>query len=149
MDNKPNPIPEGYSTITPYFIVRNAALFIDFLKNAFDAQERYRMPGPNGEIMHAEFMIGDSIIMMGEAGGEWQPTSNSLYLYVPDVDATYQSALNAGATSIQKVSNQFYGDRSGGVRDPFGNTWFISTHVEDVSQEEMEKRMAQHNQAST
>jgi PhnB protein len=149
MENKPNPIPEGYSTITPYFIVRNAALFIDFLKNAFDAQERYLIPGPNGGIMHAEFMIGDSILMMGEAGGEWQPTFNSLYLYVPDVDAAYQSAINAGATSIQEVSNQFYGDRSGGVRDPFGNTWFISTHVEDVSEEEMEKRMAQFNQAST
>jgi uncharacterized glyoxalase superfamily protein PhnB len=135
-----NPIPEGYHTITPYLIVESAAKLIDFLKQAFDAQELHRMARPDGGIMHAEVRIGDSRIMMGEATGEWKPMPGSLYVYVNDTDTVYKRALQAGATSLMEPADQFYGDRNGGVKDPVGNMWWIATHKEDVPPEELAKR---------
>jgi PhnB protein len=137
----PKPIPEGYTTVTPYLCVSDAAKLIDFLKQAFDAQLLFKMDGPGGRIMHAEMTIGDSRIMLGqpEPGKE---THAMIHLYMPDADASYKRALAAGATSVREPADQFYGDRSGGVRDEFGNQWYIATHVEDVTPEEMDRRMA-------
>jgi len=134
------PIPEGYHAVTPCLIVSEASQLIDFLKRAFDAQEIFRMPGPDGAIMHAEMKIGDSMIMLGEASEEWKPMPCALYHYVNDADAVYKRALQAGATSIMEPADQFYGDRHGGVKDPSGNTWWIATHKEDVAPEELKKR---------
>lgn len=137
----PNPVPQGYSTVTPYLCVTDAPKLIEFLKQAFDAQLLFKMDGPGGRIMHAEMTIGDSRIMLAqpEPGKE---TNAMIHLYMPEVDAVYKRALAAGATSVREPADQFYGDRSAGVRDQFGNQWYIATHVEDVSQEEMERRMA-------
>jgi PhnB protein len=134
------PIPEGYHTVTPYLVVEGAAKLIDFLKQAFDAEETFRMPMPDGSIMHAEVKIGDSMVMMGEASDKWKAMPCAIYLYVNDADAVYRRALKAGATSTMESSDQFYGDRQGGVKDPSGNTWWIATHKEDVSSEELKKR---------
>jgi PhnB protein len=137
-----NYIPDGYHTVTPYLTVRGASKLLDFLKTAFDAQETVRMMRPDGTIGHAEVRIGDSAVMLGEASAEWKQTSATLYLYVKDADATYASALRAGATSLREPANQFYGDRHGAVTDPLGNSWWIATHIEDVSADEMKKRSA-------
>jgi PhnB protein len=134
------PIPEGFHRVTPYLVVREVPKLLDFLKQAFDAQEIMRMPQPDGTIMHAEVRIGDSLIMMGEARGEHKPMPGSLYLYVDDTDATFKRALQAGATSTMEPANQFYGDRSAGVIDPVGNHWWIATHIEDVPPEELARR---------
>ena len=134
------PIPDGYHSVTPYLTVPGAAKLLDFLKQAFEAQELHRMPRPDGTIMHAEVRIGDSLVMMGEPMGSAQPLFGSLYLYVHDVDAVYKRALQAGATSTSEPADQFYGDRSAGVKDPVGNQWWIATHQEDVPPEEMTKR---------
>jgi PhnB protein len=134
------PIPEGYHTITPYVVVEGAAKFIEFLTQAFDAKVKERMDRPDGKVAHAEVCLGDSILMLGEATAEAQPQSAGIYLYVPDVDATYRRALAAGATSEAEPSNQFYGDRNARVRDAWGNFWGIATHVEDVPPEEMKRR---------
>jgi PhnB protein len=134
------PIPDGYHTVTPYLVVQGVPALIDFLKQAFDAQEIMRIPRPDGAIMHAEVRIGDSAVMMGEAMGEFQPMPGSIHLYVNDADATYQRALQAGATSIMEPADQFYGDRSAGVVDPVGNRWWIATHQEDVPPEELARR---------
>jgi PhnB protein len=137
----PNPVPAGYATVTPYLCVTDAGKLIEFLKQAFDAQLLFKMDGPGGRIMHAEMTIGDSRIMLAqpEPGKE---TNAMIHLYLPDVDAVYKRALAAGATSVREPADQFYGDRSAGVRDQFGNHWYIATHVEDVSEEEMQRRMA-------
>ena len=134
------PIPEGYHTVTPYLVVKGVAKLIDFLKQAFDAKEMHRTTQPDGTIMHAEVRIGDSAVMMGEARNEAQSMPGSIYLYVNDTDATYKRAIQAGATSIMEPADQFYGDRNGGVKDPVGNHWWIATHIEDVSSEELAKR---------
>lgn len=134
-------VPEGYRTVTPYLIVNDADRLLQFVKTAFNAQVKQEHRLPDGTVMHADVLIGDSHVMMGQASGRWRPMTGSILLYVPDVDATYQAALRAGGKSIQDVTNQFYGDRSGGVEDPTGVTWWISTHVEDVPPEEMERRM--------
>jgi PhnB protein len=134
------PVPDGYHTVTPYLIVPGADKLIDFLKQAFDAKEIQRMAQPDGTVMHAELRIGDSIIMMGDAAGESQQMPGSLHLYMNDTDAIYKRALRAGATSIMEPADQFYGDRMAGVKDAFGNTWWIATHIEDVSPEGMKKR---------
>jgi uncharacterized glyoxalase superfamily protein PhnB len=134
------PVPDGYHTVTPYLTVDDAALQIDFLKRAFNAQVNYEMKDPQGNVRHAEVRVGDSILMIGQARDEWTSRPMTFYLYVPDVDALYKSALAAGAKSLQEVTTQFYGDRSGGVEDPQGNYWWIATHVEDVSPEEMDRR---------
>jgi uncharacterized glyoxalase superfamily protein PhnB len=135
------PIPEGYRTVTPYLIVSDADRLLQFVKTAFNAQVTDEFRRPDGTLMHADVTIGDSHVMMGQANEKWRSMPGSLHLYVPDVDATYQAALRAGGKSVQDVSTQFYGDRSGGVEDPAGVTWWIATHVEDVSREEMERRM--------
>jgi uncharacterized glyoxalase superfamily protein PhnB len=136
------PIPDGSHTITPYLVAEGIPKLIEFLKAAFGAQEEYRMPRPDGGIAHAEVKIGDSKLMMGSPMGDFKAKPCSLYLYVEDVDAVYQRAIQAGGTSVREPSDQFYGDRSGGVIDPCGNYWGIATHIEDVPPEEVTKRFA-------
>jgi PhnB protein len=136
-------LPAGYHTVTPYLTVKGLAGLIEFLKTTFDATEKELLRRADGSIHHAELQIGDSVVMMGEATGEWKPTGASLYVYVPDTDATYQRALAAGATSLREPVDQFYGDRSGGVQDAWGHAWWLATHKEDMSKEEMERRAAQ------
>jgi uncharacterized glyoxalase superfamily protein PhnB len=140
MTSNVKPIPDGYHTVTPYLIVEGVAGLIDFLKQAFDAVETERMPGPDGKVGHGEVRIGDSVVMMGEASGEWKPMPGSIYLYVNDTDATYKRALEAGATSVMEPADQFYGDRNAGVKDASGNMWWIATRKENVSPEELRKR---------
>ena len=148
--NKVKPIPDGYHTFTPYMIVDGAAAALDFYKRAFGAKDDVRMDGPGGKIMHSEFQIGNSKFMMADEfppKDAWSPkhyngSPISLHLYVPDVDSRFAKAVAAGASVKQPVTDQFYGDRSGTVIDPFGYTWHISTHTEDVSPKEMERRMA-------
>jgi uncharacterized glyoxalase superfamily protein PhnB len=137
------PIPDGYHSVTPYLVVQGAAKLIEFLKKAFGAEEVFPpMRGPDGAIMHAELRIGDSIVMMGDAGGEFQPMQSMIHLYVGDADAVCKRALQAGATSVRELADQFYGDRSAGVKDLCGNFWWIATHKEDVSPEELARRAA-------
>jgi len=133
-------IPDGYHTVTPYLTVDDAALQINFLKTAFNAQVTFEMKDAQGNVRHAELRVGDSMLMLGQARDEWKSRPMSFYLYLPDVDAAYKSAVAAGGKSLQEPNNHFYGDRSGGVEDPQGNYWWVATHVEDVSPEEMEKR---------
>jgi PhnB protein len=135
------PIPEGYHAVTPYLIVENASAFMDFAKQALGAEERMRMPGPDGKIGHAEMSIGDSVIMLSDANAEFPPMPAMIHLYVDDTDAYYRRSLAAGATSVREPADQFYGDRSAGVKDAFGNQWHFATHVEDVPPAEMEERM--------
>ena len=130
-------IPEGYHSITPYLIVEDAAGLIGFVSEAFGATERMRMPPSGPTIMHAEVQIGDSIVMLSDASPEFPPKPAMLHLYIQDVDATYQSALAAGGTSVREPDDQFYGDRSAGVRDRFGNEWWLATHVKDLTPEEV------------
>jgi PhnB protein len=137
-----NPIPPGHHTVTPYLTVRGADRLLDFVKRAFAATERELQKRPDGTIRHAEVQIGDSMVMIAEARGEWKPIESALYLYVKDTDATYRSALKAGATSLMEPADQFYGDRNAGVKDPVGNVWWIGTHVEDVPPAEMARRAA-------
>ena len=148
MSGKVSPIPQGFRSVTPYLMVRGANKMIDFLKQAFGATEKERHTATDGSIMHATVQVGDSMIMLGEAKGDCQPTSSSIYLYVPNVDATYQRALSAGGKSEMELADQFWGDRSGSIQDPAGNRWWIATHKEDVSSEELKRRaekfMAQH-----
>ncbi len=142
------PIPEGYHTATPYLIINGAAAAIEFYQAAFGATELFRFPAPDGKIGHAEIKIGDSPIMladeyvdMGYKGPKALGGSPvSLMIYVPEVDAVFQKALDAGATAKESVSDKFYGDRMGTVIDPFGHVWHIATHKEDVSFEEMQNR---------
>jgi PhnB protein len=144
------PIPDGYHTVTPYLIIQGAAQAIDFYKKAFGATEIVRMPDPQGRIGHAELRIGDSFIMLADEHHEMGyrgpralgGTCVSLLLYVPDVDAMFARAIAAGAKEQRPVADQFYGDRMGTLEDPFGHVWTIGTHTEDVSPEEMKRRMA-------
>src|SRR2546421_13076714 len=128
--------PSGYTSVTAYLVVRGADRLLEFMKQTYDAQEKEMMKRPDGTIGHAEVIIGDSVVMLGEAGGSFPPASATLYVYVPDADATYKRALRAGGTSLAEPVTQFYGDRHGAVIDPGGNTWWIATHVEDVAPEE-------------
>jgi PhnB protein len=142
------PIPEGYNTVTPYLSVDDAAQAIEYYKQAFGAKERGRMDAPDGKIAHAELEIGDSLVMLSdpfphasakppkEVGG----TTASVFMYVEDVDATVKQAVDAGGTITMEVADQFWGDRMGSFTDPFGHSWSIATHVEDVPQEEMAER---------
>ncbi len=142
-------IPDGYACGIPYLTIQDTARAIDFYKQAFGAVELMRMPRPDGKIMHAEIRIGEAPIMMGEEAVEWgalSPTTigntpTTIVLYVPDVDAAIARAVEAGATLTMPVANQFWGDRSGGLSDPFGHKWMLSTHIEDVGPEEMHRRM--------
>jgi uncharacterized glyoxalase superfamily protein PhnB len=139
MATKVKLVPEGYHTVSPYIVVSGVDKLIEFAKQAFGAAEVYVSKRPDGSVQHAEVKIGDSIVMMGE-GQDIKKFPAMLHLYIEDVDAVYQRALQAGAKSIREPSDQPYGDRSGGVEDAFGNQWWISTHVADVSSEEMERR---------
>jgi PhnB protein len=142
------PVPEGFHTATPTLVVRNAAQAIDFYKTIFGAEEIMRMPSPDGKISHAELRIGDSIIFLSDEfpnmGGKSPQTlggfTGSIYLYVPDVDDVFQRAIDAGGKSAMPVTDMFWGDRHGNFIDPFGHSWGVSTHVEDVPEEEMGKR---------
>jgi len=134
-------IPEGYSSVTPYLVVEGAERVVRFLRQAFGAAERFPpMRRPDGTIMHAEMRIGDSVVMLAEASVDYHPMPTCFYLYVEDVDGTYRRALQSGAISLTEPKDQFYGDRSAGVQDQAGNCWWIATHKEDVSEEEMERR---------
>jgi len=133
-------IPEGHNSVSPYLIVPGAGKLIDFAKATFDAKELHRSARPDGTVQHAEVRIGDSIVMIAEATPDFRPTPGVIHVYVNDVDATYKRALQAGATSMREPAHQFYGDRNAGVKDAFGNQWWIATHTEDVSPEEMARR---------
>lgn len=151
------PIPDGYHAVTPYLIVKDAAKAIDFYKHAFNATELLRMPGPGGRIMHAELQLGDSVVMLADenpqmgyrAPGPDGGASVSLYFYDADVDATVHRAVAAGAVITRPVADQFYGDRNGTLVDPFGHVWSVGTHIEDVSAEEIQRRMAAMTQKKT
>ena len=142
--------PDGYHSVTPYLFVRAAASAIDYYKNVFGAVEVVRMAGPDGRIMHAELKIGDSIVMLADENprnGMMSPQtvggfSLGLHLYVENVDAVIQKAVENGARALHPVKDQFDGDRSGSVLDPFGHMWSVATHIEDVSPEEMKRRMS-------
>lgn len=150
MARKVKPIPDGYHSVTPYLIVDGAAAAIDFYKKAFGAVEVMRMPAPGGKIGHAEIKIGDSHVMLADENAEMNARSPrsvggtplSLLVYVEDVDKTVALAVAAGAKVESPVENKFYGDRMGGILDPFGHKWYVGTHIEDVTPEEMKKRMA-------
>ena len=147
---KVRPIPDGYHSVTPYLIIKGASAAIDFYKKSFGAVELMRMDGPDGTIGHAEIKIGDSPIMLAdefEQMGYRSPVAYggspvSIMIYVQDVDAIFNQAIAAGGEIQKPLQNQFYGDRSGTLKDPFGHIWHVATHVEDVSPEERQKRMA-------
>jgi PhnB protein len=136
------PIPDGYHSITPYLVVRGVRRLLDFVTQAFGAEVVFQMPRPDGEVAHAEIRIGNSMVMCGPASDEHPPVPGMLYLYVTDVDAVFAKAVAAGGEVVRPLADQFYGDRSGGVKDPCGNQWWIATHIEDVPMEEMGKRAA-------
>ena len=156
--SKVSPIPKGYHSITPYLIIKGAAQAIDYYKKVFGAKEEVRMNGPDGKVAHAELQIGDSRIMLADENpnmGQGHASAAtigaspiSLYLYLPDVDNVVKNAAAAGAKILRPVADQFYGDRSGFIQDPFGHLWGIATHVEDVSPEEMKERMKKAMQAA-
>ncbi|MDP6356876.1 MAG: VOC family protein [Planctomycetota bacterium] len=137
-----NPIPEGFHTVTPYLVVEDGSRQIEFLEKAFGGEETHRSNRPDGSIMHAQMQIGDSMVMLGEATGEFLPMQSMIYLYVPDCDKLYGQAIQAGAESLMEPADQFYGDRNAGIKDPLGNMWWIGTRLEDVSEEEITKRAA-------
>ena len=143
------PVPEGYHTITPHLIVRDAARAIEFYKQAFGAKERGVMKGPDGKVMHAEMQIGDSIVMLADEMPEFGSRSpqsiggspTGLHIYTDNVDAAFDRAVKAGAQVEMPVMEQFWGDRYGKLKDPFGHSWSVATHVKDLSAEEMKRGM--------
>ncbi len=151
-------IPKGYSTVTPYLVIRGAAQAIEYYKKVFGATETVRMAGPDGKIGHAELKIGDSHIMLADENpsmGQGHTSAAtigaspvSLYVYLPDVDRVVEKATAGGAKILKPVQDQFYGDRNGFIQDPFGHLWGIATHVEDVSPEEIKERMMKMMQAA-
>jgi PhnB protein len=155
--SKVKKIPKGYHSATPYLIVDGAERAIDFYTRAFNAKELMRVPAPGHRIGHAEIKIGDSVIMLADEHPEIQARGPqhyggspvSILLYVEDVDSLFRQAVAAGATETRAVADQFYGDRSGSLKDPFGHNWHLSTHQEDVSPEELNRRMAAMAKAST
>jgi PhnB protein len=144
---KVSPIPKGYHSVTPGLAVRNAAEALEFYKKAFGAKEKMRMPRPDGKIMHAEIMIGNSHIMLGEETPEMNHLSPlalngtpvNLYIYVPNVDKAFDQAVKAGATVVMPVMDMFWGDRHGMLKDPYGHSWGLATHKRDLSPKEMKK----------
>ena len=134
------PVPDGYHTVTPYLTVRGAEKVIEFLKQAFGGELETTIKQPDGLVMHAQVKIGDSLVMIADEMEMTKATPSTLYLYVPNVDATYQRAVKAGGKPIMEPTDMFYGDRSGGVKDPSDNSWFLATHKEDVAPQEMQKR---------
>lgn len=150
MAGKVKPIPDGYHAITPYLIIKGAAAAIDYYKKAFGATELMRMPQPDGRVGHAELKIGDAVFMLADEFPEMQTvgpatlgnTSVGLLLYVENADAVFDKAISLGAKVKKPMADQFYGDRTGTIEDPFGHKWTIATHKEDVTPEEMKRRMA-------
>ena len=140
------PIPDGYHSVTPYLIVDGAARALEFYRQAFGAEETFRMPGPDGKIGHAEFRIGNSMVMIADENREFRSPKAlggspiSLMIYLEDVDKVFAQAVKAGASVERPLANQFYGDRTGGLTDPFGHLWYLAQHVEDVPPEEMARR---------
>ena len=143
-----NFINEGMTAVTPYLYIEDAAQAIDFYTKVLDAQERMRMPGPDGKVMHAELMINGGLVMLGEANPSMDMkspkalggASGGLFVYVRDVDATVKAARAAGAKTVGEVESMFWGDRTGRIVDPWGHHWTIATHVEDVPPDEMQRR---------
>lgn len=141
--------PEGYHTVTPYMSVRDCVAAIDFYRRAFGAEKKMQLTMPDGTIAHAEIRIGDSTVMLSEENKEWGNKSPAtlggspmfLMIYVSDVDAAFKKAIAAGASEVHPVKDQFYGDRSGTLKDPYGYQWTLSTHVEEVSESEAQRRM--------
>jgi|SoiMethySBSTD1v2_1073268.scaffolds.fasta_scaffold980859_2 uncharacterized glyoxalase superfamily protein PhnB len=137
------PIPDGYPAVIPYLMVRDAARFIEFLSTVFAARVTEQLKRPDGKIGHTEVRVGDSMIMLSEEADGHPATPVMLHFYVEDVDAVFDRAVRAGGTVVAKPEKQFYGDRSGGVKEPCGNTIWIATHVEDVAPDELKRRAAQ------
>ena len=150
MKNKVKPVPDAYTTATTYLTVRGGAKAIDFYKQAFGAKELFRMPGPDGKIMHAEILIGNSHIMLADESDSAETKSpqtlngstGGIFLYLEDVDSSFQQAVKAGAKQTMPLQNMYWGDRFGKLTDPFGHKWMLASHVEDISPEEIEERMA-------
>jgi PhnB protein len=140
--SKPQYMPEGFHTVTPYFVVEDGAAFLGFLQRVFDAREISTYRGPDGRIMHSEVRLGDSIIEFGEAGGPFGPMRLSLHAYVPDTDAAYARAVAAGAKTLREPTDEAYGERSAGIEDPAGNVWWIATRIAEESAEELARRKA-------
>ncbi|KAM3114134.1 VOC family protein [Phormidesmis sp. 146-33] len=135
-------IPDGFHSVTPYLTVQGANQLLEFMKTAFDAEEILCMKQPDGTIRHAAVRIGDSMIELSEAKAEWTPMPGAIHLYVSDTDAVYQRSLRAGATSLQEPTDMYYGERGAAVKDAVGNHWYIATHLEDLSSEELARREA-------
>lgn len=147
MPHKVNPIPQGYHTVTPSIVVRGAEEALDFYRKAFNAEETLRMPGPDGRIMHAEFRIGDSVMMLGDEMPEMGAKSPlslggspvSFFIYVENVEEAWQRAINAGAKQVMPLADMFWGDRAGCVDDPFGHHWWLAQHVADLTLDEIKR----------
>jgi uncharacterized glyoxalase superfamily protein PhnB len=142
-------VTEGYRSVNPFLIVEGAPKLIQFLKQTFDAKVEESVNGPDGRIAHAELTVGDSIIMMSDATPKYGATASHLYVYLENVDLTFKRALEAGARSVQEPADQFYGDRTAGVKDSTGNYWWLAQHVEDVPPEELERRIKARSQLMT
>jgi PhnB protein len=136
------PIPDGFHTLTPYLTVKDAQAQLDFLVSAFDATIDHKSLRADGSIGHAQLKVGDSPVMIGQASDEWKALPCTIYMYVPDCDETFRRAIAAGATSVREPRTELYGDRAGGVQDSQGNYWWMATHAEDMSNEELERRAA-------
>ena len=134
------PIPDGFHAVTPYLFAQGASRLIEFISAAFQGEVIFRQTRPDGAIMHATMRIGDSMLMLADATPQFGPTPTSIYLYVPDCDAVYDSALNSGGVSVFPIMTLPSGERYGGVKDPCGNIWWVATHVEDVPPDEQERR---------
>jgi PhnB protein len=147
MAPKVNPIPQGYHTVTPSLMVRGAEKALDFYRKAFNAEETLRMPGPDGKIIHAEFRIGNSVMMLGEEmpemGGKSPQSLGgspvSFFIYLENVDEAWQRAINAGAKQVMPLADMFWGDRAGCVDDPFGHHWWLAQHIADLTPDEIKK----------
>jgi len=142
MANQVQSIPEGFHTLTPYLLVGDAEKEVEFAKAAFDAQEIHISKLPDGSIMHATLKIGTSMLMLGQVRGEMKPVPSMLFMYVEDVDGVYRRAVKSGGKSVHEPMEQMWGDRAGAVTSPNGIQWWISTHIAEVSEEELQKRMA-------
>lgn len=141
MTSRPNPVPEQYQSLIPYFAVADAAALLEFVKAAFGAVQGETLRGPDGSIRHAEAKIGNSWLMVGQSAAS---RPNTTYMYVPDVDVVYRCAMSApgAAKSLREPTDEWYGDRSAGVEDSQGNQWWLATHIEEISLEDLEKRAA-------
>ena len=134
------PVPDGYHTVTPYMVLPDVEQALEFVQRAFGAKVVEAQAGADGKVRHADVLVGDSHVMFGRASEQHPASTATLYLYVPNTDELYQNAIAAGATSLREPTDEFYGDRSAGVLDAQGNRWWMATHIEDVSPEEMDRR---------